>query len=364
VNAGVQGAATAAPGPSLEENEAIIERGLNTFVEVGRALMRIRDDKQYKKVEVSPPYRTFEDYCDRRWDMSRRRAYQLMEAAGTVESVQHVAQTAPASDRVARELKGTPEQKAEAWEATVEKHGPKPTAKQTAKVVQGVVAKDERQSKAASTPRYKLEEDAAVYTWVKRQRANGLTRDTIRAASAASDDHWPRPGAVLSKQALTNIYRRIKRDEPPSGADAQAGRARQKKTRMEEIADHLTDKSQVATELQAITRRATELSVLVYRLKLNELMDREDEWTKRLLNGTFEDLIDLDEIIDMRIGSFSGYVDDKAKWAKIKALRDKAASTTFPAEAETARDLADKLERKFFPNAKNAQRPLKEVSVR
>lgn len=34
---------------SLEENEAIIERGLATFVEVGTALAEIRDNRLYRE---------------------------------------------------------------------------------------------------------------------------------------------------------------------------------------------------------------------------------------------------------------------------------------------------------------------------
>ncbi len=63
----------------LEHNEAIIEKGLNTFVDVGNALAEIRDGKLYRDT-----HGTFEDYCQERWGISLPRAYQFIEAAETV----------------------------------------------------------------------------------------------------------------------------------------------------------------------------------------------------------------------------------------------------------------------------------------
>jgi hypothetical protein len=60
----------------LDELEAIIERGVQTFVEVGEALMEIRDSRLYKQTHPS-----FESYLRERWKMSRPRGYQLIDAA-------------------------------------------------------------------------------------------------------------------------------------------------------------------------------------------------------------------------------------------------------------------------------------------
>ena len=56
--------------------EAVIERGLATFVEVGAALLRIRDGRLYRETHA-----TFEDYCRERWGMSRIHAHRLIEAS-------------------------------------------------------------------------------------------------------------------------------------------------------------------------------------------------------------------------------------------------------------------------------------------
>ena len=57
----------------LIELKQIVERGLATFIEVGEALMEIRDSRLYR-VE----HKTFEDYCREKWKMSDRRARQLI----------------------------------------------------------------------------------------------------------------------------------------------------------------------------------------------------------------------------------------------------------------------------------------------
>jgi hypothetical protein len=58
---------------SLEEK---IEQGLQTFVEVGLALMEIRDRKLYRGEHSS-----FKEYCKERWNFSDSRGRQLILAA-------------------------------------------------------------------------------------------------------------------------------------------------------------------------------------------------------------------------------------------------------------------------------------------
>lgn len=83
----------------LKDCEEAIERGLQTFYEVGSALAEIRDSRLYR---IS--YATFEDYCQERWGMSRRRGYELIAAAAVVENVRNCAHDEPANEAQAREL--------------------------------------------------------------------------------------------------------------------------------------------------------------------------------------------------------------------------------------------------------------------
>lgn len=83
----------------LDQLEHVIERGLATFVEVGEALLAIRDERLYRETHA-----TFEDYCRDRWGMTAPRAYQLMDAAKVVGLVSTTVETEVPSERVAREL--------------------------------------------------------------------------------------------------------------------------------------------------------------------------------------------------------------------------------------------------------------------
>ena len=84
---------------SLTENEAVIEAGLATFVEVGRALMEIRDGRQYRAAGWSD----FDAYCRERWGFSRRHSSRLIEASEVVAELGPMGPS-PSSERQAREL--------------------------------------------------------------------------------------------------------------------------------------------------------------------------------------------------------------------------------------------------------------------
>lgn len=115
----------------LVELEAVVERGLASFVEVGQALMEIRDARLYRQ-----SHGTFEDYCRARWALARNRAYQLIEAAD-VSKILDIPPTVESQARELAPLKGEPESMAAAWSEAVEQSNGKPTAE----VVREVVAK-------------------------------------------------------------------------------------------------------------------------------------------------------------------------------------------------------------------------------
>ncbi len=109
---------------ALAEYEQTVERGLSTFLDVGRALLAIRDGRLYRD-----GHDTFESYCRERWGMSREYAFRLTQAA-QVADVLPVGNT-PASERQARELApllDQPEALRDAWQQANEQTGGKPTA--------------------------------------------------------------------------------------------------------------------------------------------------------------------------------------------------------------------------------------------
>jgi len=105
---------TPAESGRLDKLEAVVERGVSSFIEVGRALAEIRDSTLYRQTHA-----TFEAYCRERWDLSRPRAYQLVEAA---EAAGRLSTTVdkPSSEGQVRPLTRLPaEQQAKAWETAI-----------------------------------------------------------------------------------------------------------------------------------------------------------------------------------------------------------------------------------------------------
>lgn len=83
----------------LAQLETVIEQGLQTFHATGTALATIRNARLYRAT-----HGTFEDYCEDRWNLKRRSAYRLIEAAGVIENVSNWTQTLPANEAQARPL--------------------------------------------------------------------------------------------------------------------------------------------------------------------------------------------------------------------------------------------------------------------
>jgi hypothetical protein len=101
--------------------EAKVEECLKSFWEIGRALGRIRDERLYRQ-----SYKTFEEYCMMRWEMSRRTAYQLIDAAIIYRNISENAinsqqlKILPANERQIRPLVAlSPKQQQEAWNQVV-----------------------------------------------------------------------------------------------------------------------------------------------------------------------------------------------------------------------------------------------------
>lgn len=73
---------TTAEQAEFAELETTIEKGKDTWIEVGLAFCKIRSRKLYRKTHA-----TFELYCHERWDMTRQRALQLENSAVALQDV-------------------------------------------------------------------------------------------------------------------------------------------------------------------------------------------------------------------------------------------------------------------------------------
>lgn len=118
----------------LQDLEYRIKQGLATFLEVGAALARIRDDHLYRAT-----HSTFEKYVSDRWGMSRSYAHRQIAAA-------EICQTLPIGNKPTHETQVRPltalppaEQPA-AWSAAVERAEATNSSKVTEKIVRTVVA--------------------------------------------------------------------------------------------------------------------------------------------------------------------------------------------------------------------------------
>jgi hypothetical protein len=116
----------------LVELERTIETGMTTFVEVGSALMEIRDSRLYR-VE----YKTFEAYCREKWGITDRHARNLIAASSAATKLGETGTMVPKTERQARPLATlAPEQQPQAWERAVEiAEGEQPTARQVEEAV-------------------------------------------------------------------------------------------------------------------------------------------------------------------------------------------------------------------------------------
>ena len=121
--------------------ETVIERGLHTFVDVGTALLEIRDSRLYRTA-----FDTFEDYCRERWEMTRNYANKMISAAEVAGNLGTIVPILPATESQARPLaRLEPDEQRIVWQQAVDTA---PNGKVTAAHVQSVV--DER--KAAVAP--------------------------------------------------------------------------------------------------------------------------------------------------------------------------------------------------------------------
>jgi ParB family chromosome partitioning protein len=147
---------------SLLELETRIERGLQTFVEVGEALLEIRNRRLYRY----QGHATFEDYCRQRWGLSARHARRLMESAEVVGALQNgpigPEIPPPSSEAQARELaplaRQDPQRAADVWRTLRETRGDAVTAADVRNAVRAEMAteaptSDEDDGDAPSQPK-------------------------------------------------------------------------------------------------------------------------------------------------------------------------------------------------------------------
>ena len=128
---------------SLEKHEETIFQSLLSFLDVGGALEQIQEGRLYRE-----KFRSFEEYCRERWNFSRQRAYQLIDAAKLADHLSTIVDVMPpTNENQVRPLAGSPQDLAvEAWKMAAKKAGTKEITgrlvKQAIDEVRGIAAKE------------------------------------------------------------------------------------------------------------------------------------------------------------------------------------------------------------------------------
>ncbi|WP_293341585.1 hypothetical protein [Microcoleus sp. CAWBG58] len=100
----------------LQELESIVENGLQTFYEVGKALDEIREQKLYRE-----SHKAFDAYCREKWGIAKQTANRFIAAAHVMENLTPMGVKIPANERQVRPLAGlSPELQLEIWQEALE----------------------------------------------------------------------------------------------------------------------------------------------------------------------------------------------------------------------------------------------------
>jgi hypothetical protein len=166
----------------LDELERTIERGLQTFVNVGNALREIRDEGLY-----TVEHDTFEKYCRDRWGFEPNYARRLMAGAEVTENLRSVpiGTVLPTTESQARPLTRLDrEDQSVAWELAIEKAG---DGKVTAAIVEQAVAElsdhpptTEVHTRKSKDPRIKHLRDACRSIRAARKVSSGFEYSELR----------------------------------------------------------------------------------------------------------------------------------------------------------------------------------------
>lgn len=186
----------------LMELETTIANGFSKFLEVGNALLEIQTRNLYREDD----YATFEQYCAKRWSISRSQAYRMIQAA---EVVGHLAEDRAlplpiheAQTRVLAKLK-EPQAIRAVWEEVVDEYGETVSAPKVRDAADYYAAIEENPQRAA-WPRGEV---IAAYREAQKRG------ETAPAASRDADDD---ASIIDAPTRQTNAVRAEEGEAPPT----------------------------------------------------------------------------------------------------------------------------------------------------
>lgn len=258
--------------------ESTIQKGLTSFVEVGNALLAIRDEELYRL-----DYSTFEEYCRGRWGLSIRHSKRLMSAAETSREIEtHLVNKVvnktgpmghtplPESERVARPLSALPiKERPVAWEEAV---AIAPNGKPTAKIVESVVSATVGRIKLNGVEQSDTEEVAKLRLSGKI-RPETIVEITEPEPDSAAPEPEPEPEPELDDEAwLETLPVR-----PRLSADARTRFDRDALLFRRTIGDRKTLARAIAPLLKSFKHR--DMPPFAFRLRLFTLLEHPKNWT-------------------------------------------------------------------------------------
>jgi protein gp37 len=118
---------------TLAECEAVIKENMVGFIAVGEAWKQINEGRLYRAA-----HKSFQEYCNKRWEFDRQRAYQLIRSASVAQNVKERLHVIPERESHVRPLISLkPEMQIAVWE-TVTARAKADNVRITADLVQSV----------------------------------------------------------------------------------------------------------------------------------------------------------------------------------------------------------------------------------
>jgi hypothetical protein len=177
----------------LERCEVVIKQGLQTFIEVGQALMTIKEKRLYRI-----GFKTFEDYCVGRWAFKRSEAYRLIDASVVISNLSPMGELLPNNERQVRPLTSLePEIQKEVWTEVVKTHGDNITAAKVQTVVNDWKPVDFEVKEAKANPMFSP--DIEVIIEDKKSKAH--------VSNNSGENEWYTPECYIesAKKVMGNI---------------------------------------------------------------------------------------------------------------------------------------------------------------
>ncbi len=194
--------------------EAVVEKGLAAFLDVGQALWQIRQSRLYRE-----NHSTFEEYVEARWLMSKSQAYRLISATEVVHQIEEAGSPIgdngdhllPSNAAQARPLSQLPiHQRPEAWAKAVEQSGGQPTAAVVQEIVTGMLPPKPEKTDRAVAPLFEVEEIPETQSGFASPGPAVLETNAVRDADM-TDEEWEssvsRPASAADALANLNAQR-------------------------------------------------------------------------------------------------------------------------------------------------------------